>query len=72
MTNEQLVLLLTKYRDAISDAVMAMQRELPDEFAVGKKNILGQDVIEYPILFSIKAVVEMLDDDIETLSEGRV
>ena len=71
MTNEQLVILLTKYRDALSDAVMAVQKELPDEFTVGKKNILGQDEIEYPILRPINDIVEMLDDDIETLSEGR-
>lgn len=70
MTNEQLAVLLSGYRDSIESILKEMEGSLPDEFFVEKVNFLGRAYSVAPILDGLNHFCRKLGSDIEALSPG--
>lgn len=70
MTNEQLAVLLSNYRDSIESILKELEDNLLDEFSVKKVSFLGKEYRVAPILDGLNHFYRKLGSDIEILSSG--
>ncbi len=70
MTNEQLAVLLEQYRRMLQEAYDKIATALP---GCGEKcpNGFGGQSVNYPALHPIYDVIEAMENDISTLTDGR-
>ena len=67
MTNEQLAVFLSNYRDSIGLILEALENSLPDELFEFKKDFIGVPYKVAPILDDLKNFHSKLCDDVEAL-----
>ena len=72
MNNEQLAILLGKYRELLIMAIADIEDALPEPLRQLSTNFVGQVGISFPVLDDLLALVRILSEDIELLTkEGR-
>ena len=70
MNNIQLAILIQKYALLLRLAENEIIRQLPEEFLLRTKNVLGQDMVAAPLLTSIDNIIDEMDIDIELLKKN--
>ena len=70
MTNQQLAVLLSNYRDLLGLVMEDIRSGLPDELLVEGKDILGRPYQSTPILSELQRFCGKLNDDIKALELG--
>lgn len=64
MTNQQLAVCIQLYRRLLAGCLLAMQEEMPGKTST---NIFGHVMTTWPELAPLWELVEIMDDDAETL-----
>ena len=67
MNDKKLALLIDAYRHSLVREMEFLRDGLPEELKVKDKNILGQPIEYYPLLFGLEEVIENMGGGVRRL-----